>query len=207
MRTMFPVVLKKLKGTHQSSISEAEVPSVEAGNQPIPGKDKLTKPSSNPMVGSNGILDKEWSQPLSIVVDKSNHRLAVVQGNIIVRSYQVGLGGDETPEGSFYISEKVKNPNGREDGDFGSRGMTLSNTLFAIHGTDEPSSLGKDESLGCVRMGKADVEELFDRVPLGTAVQIKNGTLPSKLQQPPERFRLEPRQNETNPAKIYKWLT
>jgi len=48
---------------------------------------------------------------------------------------------------------------------------------------------------------------LFDMVPLGTVVKIKNGTLPSKVQQPAERFQLEPLQNETNPLKIYKWLT
>ncbi|WP_162254981.1 L,D-transpeptidase [Paenibacillus sp. Soil522] len=56
------------------------------------------------------------------------------------------------------------------------------------------------------RMGKEDVEELFDLVPLGKIVKIKNGTLPSKVQRPAERFKLEPRQNETNPAKVYKWL-
>lgn len=208
MQAMFPLVLKKLKSVrHDQSGGASGQTDDEKGSQPAAEKDNENKPSTNTIVGSNGILDQEWSRPLTIVVDKSTHRLAVVQGDIIVRSYQVGLGGEETPEGSFYISEKVKNPNGREDGDFGSRGMTLSNTLYAIHGTDEPGSLGKDDSLGCVRMGKADVEELYDMVPLGTVVHIKNGTLPTEQQIPAERFRLEPRQNETNPAKVYKWLT
>jgi hypothetical protein len=85
--------------------------------------------------------------------------------------------------------------------------MTLSKTLYAIHGTDEPDSIGKDNSLGCVRMKRTDLEELFDLVPLGTTVRIKNGTIPVKSQAPKERFKLEPRQDETNPAKVYEWLT
>ncbi len=202
MRSVFPQVLARLQ---QMSLSEAGGPDKAAdgkdGNSSTKGSQ--VKPDS----GSNGLLDKEWERPFEIIVDKSTYRLAVVQGNIMVRNYEVGLGGDKTPEGSFEITEKVRNPNGRDDGPFGSRGMTLSDTLYAIHGTDEPDSIGKDESLGCVRMNQDDLEELFDLVPLGTVVHIKNGTLPVKPQLPKERFKLEPRQNETNPAKVYEWLS
>jgi len=153
-----------------------------------------------------GIADGLPADNLEIIVDKSNHRLALVSGDVIVRSYGVGLGGSKTPEGTFRISEKVKNPNGRDDGDFGSRGMTLSDTLYAIHGTNEPDSIGKDESLGCVRMLKEDVEELFDMTPMGTKVTITKGVLPDAVTTPQKRFALEPRQNETNPDKVYRWL-
>ncbi|MBW7459993.1 L,D-transpeptidase, partial [Paenibacillus sepulcri] len=146
-------------------------------------------------------------KPLSIIVDQENRTLAVVSGDVIIRSYNVGLGGEKTPSGSFYISEKVKNPNGRDDGEFGSRGMTLSGTRYAIHGTDEPQSIGKDESHGCVRMNKEDVEELFDLVPLGTKVEIKSGVLPADAPKPAaERFSLQPMQDETNPEVVYRWL-
>lgn len=145
-------------------------------------------------------------RPLSILVDTANYRLAVVSGDVIVRSYPIGLGGEKTPEGSFYISEKVKNPNGRDDGEFGSRGMTLSGTRYAIHGTNEPDSIGKDESLGCVRMLQEDVEELYDLVPLGTKVTIKNGALPESGSPAAKRFQLQPMQDETNPAVTYRWL-
>jgi hypothetical protein len=145
-------------------------------------------------------------QPLEIIVDKLHHRLAVVSGGVLLRNYPVGLGGDKTPEGVFTITEKVRNPNGRSDGEYGSRGMTLSGTLYAIHGTDEPDSIGKDESHGCIRMRREDLEELYDLVPLGTKVTIEKKGLPSELRIPPERFRLEPLQNETNPGKTYEWL-
>lgn len=153
-----------------------------------------------------GSLASIAEQPLSIIVDKENHRLAVVSDNVILRNYKVGLGGDKTPEGKFIISEKVKDPNGSSNGVFGSRGMTLSDTNYAIHGTDEPNSMGKDESLGCVRMTKADLEELYDLVSIGTPVSILKGGLPDDLRAPPERFRLKSTQNETNPQKVYKWL-
>ncbi|GMK39599.1 hypothetical protein PCCS19_26530 [Paenibacillus sp. CCS19] len=149
----------------------------------------------------------QWSNtPLQIRVDKTTHRLAVVSGDIIIRSYKVGLGGDRTPEGSFLISEKVRNPNGREDGPFGSRGMTLSDTNYAIHGTDEPNSIGVDDSLGCIRMDREDLEELYDLVPLGTKVTISQGGLPASVSVPAERFHLEPKQDETNPRRTYAWL-
>lgn len=147
-------------------------------------------------------------EPLKIIVDKQNYRLALVSGQVILRNYPIGLGGEKTPEGSFIISEKVKNPNGRSNGEFGSRGMTLSDTLYAIHGTDEPSSIGKDESHGCIRMGKEDVEELFDLVPIGTKVVIKKGVLPDTVVAPEQRFHVKPlqAQDQTNPRKVYKWL-
>ncbi|WP_239615284.1 L,D-transpeptidase [Cohnella mopanensis] len=154
----------------------------------------------------SGHLSPIAEQPMEIIVDKSNHRLAVVSGNVILRNYEVGLGGSKTPEGKFVISEKVKDPNGSSKGVFGSRGMTLSDTRYGIHGTDEPKSMGKDESLGCVRMKKEDIEELYDLVPMGTPVTIVKGGLPDELRAPPERFRLKSSQDETNPRKVYNWL-
>ncbi|OXS58030.1 hypothetical protein B1A99_15480 [Cohnella sp. CIP 111063] len=153
-----------------------------------------------------GTLAPMAEHPMEIIVDKSNHRLAVVSGDVILRNYEVGLGGDKTPEGKFFISEKVKDPNGSSTGAFGSRGMTLSHTRYGIHGTDEPDSMGKDESLGCVRMKTEDIEELYDLVPMGTPVTIAEGGLPDELRAPPERFRLPTTQNETNPHKVYDWL-
>ena len=204
MRAMFSEVLKRLKtqaalaaggsdrenDSSQQGISQSDIAPSAAAGQAGQGQ-ALSLPES----------------PLSIIVDKDTHRLAVISGDVIVRSYPVGLGGERTPSRSFYISEKVKNPNGRDDGEYGSRGMTLSGTRYAIHGTDEPSSIGKDESLGCVRMNKEDVEELFDLVPIGTKVEIKNGVIPAALSPAEDKFHLKPIQDETNSAIVYRWLT
>lgn len=147
-----------------------------------------------------------FTEPLRVLVDQDTYRLAVVSGDIILRSYKVGLGGNATPEGNFKISEKVMNPNGRSNGEFGSRGMQLSETNYAIHGTNEPDSIGQDESLGCIRMLKEDVEELFDLIPKGTTVTIGKGIVPPEEVAPKQRFALSNRQNQSNPNRVYRWL-
>lgn len=152
--------------------------------------------------------DQLFEEPLRIVVDRRAYRLAVISGNTIIRTFPVGLGGEKTPDGEFTITEKVRNPNGKSNGEFGSRGMTLSDTLYAIHGTNEPDSIGQDESKGCIRMGKEDVEELFDLVPLETRVTIGRDLLPVLSDGDPSepRWSLPGKAVETNPQKVYKWL-
>jgi len=150
--------------------------------------------------------DVYFKDPIEVIVDKNNHRLAVVSGNIMLRNYKVGLGGAKTPEDEFVISDKVVNPNGSAIGEFGSRGMQLSDSRYAIHGTDEPNSIGRDESNGCVRMSKDDVEELFDLIPMGTKVRIVKGELPDAILVPKERYQTQHKHDQTNPHKTYHWL-
>ena len=148
--------------------------------------------------------------PIQIVINKKTHRLMVLSGNVVLRNYEVGLGGDRTPEGSFVITDKVVNPNGTSTGEFGSRGMQLSDTDYAIHGTNKPESVGKDESLGCIRMNQIDVEELFALVPKGTNVTIASDpTMPHDLWVPAQaedRFIPKLVRGQTNPDKTYHWL-
>ncbi|SFL27514.1 L,D-transpeptidase catalytic domain [Paenibacillus sp. 1_12] len=187
------------KAAPQGSPSETGTPSTGLPSQGSGSSAASHEPSASG-------LQSPLKDPLRIIVDKTNHRLALVSGSIIVRSYPVGLGADRTPEGTFEIAEKVRNPNGKSNGDFGSRGMGLSNPLYAIHGTNKPNSIGKDESLGCVRMLKEDIEELFDMAPLGTPVTIGKGLLPSEIKRGEPAFTLPLMSNETNPGKVYKWL-
>lgn len=168
----------------------------------VPGKNSIPQSPFASTWGHQPFL----KEPLKIIVDKQSHRLAVVSGGIMLRSYKVGLGGMRTPEGDYAISTKVMNPNGRDNGEFGSRGMQLSDTNYAIHGTNEPESVGFDVSKGCIRMRKADIEELFDLVPMGTPVHISKGVLPDDLLAPKERFLTKREQNQTNPHKTYHWL-
>ncbi|GGN91268.1 L,D-transpeptidase [Saccharibacillus kuerlensis] len=183
---------KTMNGVLKRKAYGQEVPSLSEGGRPI---------SAATLGGSPYLAD-----PLEIIVDRSRHRLAVVSGNILLRNYEVGLGGSRTPTGTYAISDKVVNPNGKPNGEFGSRGMQLSNTDYAIHGTDEPESIGGDESLGCVRMNKEDIEELFDLVPAGTQVTLTDNVLPEETLMPKQRFQSEQRQDQTNNKKIYKWL-
>jgi hypothetical protein len=125
----------------------------------------------------------------ALVVVKREYRIYMLLDGCYVRDYPIGLGREgSTPEATFEIVTKVENPdwfapNGRRVpfGDpaniLGTRWMGFKNTAehasFGIHGTSEPDSIGRDESAGCIRMLRADVEELFRWIPRGTLVEIR----------------------------------
>jgi lipoprotein-anchoring transpeptidase ErfK/SrfK len=65
----------------------------------------------------------------------------------------------------------------------GARALYLGNTLYRIHGTNQPSTIGKFVSSGCIRMLNQDAEDLFRRVQVGTRVVVlsSNGQLASNM--------------------------
>ncbi|MFZ5632279.1 MAG: L,D-transpeptidase [Bacillota bacterium] len=114
--------------------------------------------------------------PLYVFIDKTNNLLSVVSGDKTIKSYRVALGkGGRTPEGDLHIARKIMNPNkGVSDprNTYGSRLMELSQRDFAIHGTNIPGSIGRNETSGCVRLYNPDMEELYSIVPLYSPVKI-----------------------------------
>ncbi|WP_241243038.1 L,D-transpeptidase family protein [Paenibacillus whitsoniae] len=218
MKEAFPEALKGLQELAKAKGSlPVDVLAEDAGNTSAAASVPQSQAASSS--GQPKAATAPLKEPLRILIDTEKHELALVSGRFILRRYPVGLGGDKTPIGDFVISEKVRNPNGKSNGDFGSRGMTLSDTLYAIHGTNKPSSIGKDESHGCVRMQQADVEELYDMVPHGTKVTIGKGILPPAQPgegggegqgagrgDPKSAFGLPLQTKDDNPGKTYKWL-
>jgi hypothetical protein len=63
----------------------------------------------------------------------------------------------------------------------GARAMYLGKTLYRIHGTNQPSTIGKYVSSGCVGMLNEDVEDLFSRVQVGTRVVVLPGKAPDAV--------------------------
>jgi hypothetical protein len=99
-----------------------------------------------------------------------------------VYTVAVGKASTPSPAGRFTINARVSNPTYSHRGKVvapgpknpvGSRWMGLSVKGYGIHGTNEPGSIGKAASHGCIRMGKADLEELFAQVEVGDAVEIR----------------------------------
>jgi lipoprotein-anchoring transpeptidase ErfK/SrfK len=217
MKSSFTSAVKAVEAQNDQP-SPSSFPS-QSNESPV-GGEKATAQVTSTHNAASHTAEKEpliepFKEPLQILVDKEKHRLLLVSGQFIVRSYPVGLGGAKTPEAEFTISEKVRNPNGKSNGDFGSRGMTLSDTLYAIHGTNKPGSIGKDQSLGCIRMQQEDVEELYDMVPIGTKVTIGKGIAPDqgpgdggggRASKPSKLFKMPLQTEESNPKKKYKWL-
>lgn len=115
-------------------------------------------------------------QPLHLQVDKAGNTLWVVSGGTAVRCYPVALGKeDKTPEGDFFITKKIVNPNkGLPEAkkQYGTRAMELSGGGYAVHGTNAPSSIGKNVTMGCIRLDNKDMENLYSIVPLYTGIRI-----------------------------------
>lgn len=123
---------------------------------------------------------KRW-----ILINIPARSLRLYEGNNCVAMYPVGVGRIEskTPAGFYKIVEKIENPTWVDPGDtsvaissgpdnpLGYRWLGIGGN-YGIHGTNKPSSVGHYVSNGCVRMVEADVEKLFDKVDVGTEVQI-----------------------------------
>lgn len=108
----------------------------------------------------------------SIIINVGNHTLSLFKNGVLYKSYPVAVGKSSTPTpiGNFKIKNKASHPGGP----FGARWMGLSATSgsYGIHGTNNPGSIGKNISNGCIRMYNKDVIELSNLVPTGTTVKI-----------------------------------
>lgn len=108
--------------------------------------------------------------PYRIDISLKKRTLHLYKENILQKTYPIAVGRilHGTPIGSYIILNKAPNPGGP----FGTMWMSLSKEFYGIHGTNDPSSIGKAVSRGCIRMQNQDVEELAGIIPIGTAVDI-----------------------------------
>ncbi len=61
---------------------------------------------------------------------------------------------------------------GGPENPLGARAMYLGTSLYRIHGTNEPHTIGQNVSSGCIRMMNEDVIDLYERTPVGTRVEV-----------------------------------
>ena len=123
----------------------------------------------------------------SILINKGTNRLTLYDNKQAVKTFPVATGKNPrlTPEGTFTIVNKLVNPyyakksipGGSPRNPLGPRWLGLSfggGGEYGIHGNNDPSSIGKYISAGCIRLKNEDIIWLFDRVPVGTPVKIVN---------------------------------
>lgn len=131
-------------------------------------------------------------QPGSIVIVTKDRALYYILGDGKAVKYKVATAkrGFEW-KGSNAVSAKVKWPDwrppaqmrkrrpdlpvymaGGPENPLGARAIYLGSTIYRIHGTNEPASIGKAASSGCIRMLNADVSELFQHVKMGATVTV-----------------------------------
>ena len=119
----------------------------------------------------------------TIVVSLEDRKLALVEDGQVKKVYTVAIGKPSTPSpvGTFTIQRRVKNPVYQHDGKtvqpgpgnpVGTRWMGLSVKGYGIHGTNQPNSIGKAASHGCIRMAMSDLEEMYEMVSVGDQVEL-----------------------------------
>jgi lipoprotein-anchoring transpeptidase ErfK/SrfK len=129
----------------------------------------------------------------SIFISTSERRLYLILGNGEALRYGIGVGRDGFRwTGTHHISAKKEWPGwtppaqmrarrpdlprylaGGIENPLGARAMYLGSTLYRIHGSNEPETIGHAVSSGCFRMTNEDVKDLYDRVSVGTTVVVK----------------------------------
>jgi lipoprotein-anchoring transpeptidase ErfK/SrfK len=132
--------------------------------------------------------------PGTIVVNTAERRLYLVLPNGQALRYGIGVGRDGFRwSGVHHISAKKEWPSwtppaqmlarrpdlprhmeGGIENPLGARAMYLGSTLYRIHGSNEPETIGQAVSSGCFRMTNEDVTDLYNRVSVGATVVVKN---------------------------------
>jgi lipoprotein-anchoring transpeptidase ErfK/SrfK len=131
-------------------------------------------------------------RPGTVVISTSQRRLYYVLGNGQAIQYGVGVGRQGfTWSGTKTVSMKREWPDWRPppqmlrrrpdlprhmrggiDNPLGARAIYLGSSLYRIHGSNEPDTIGAAVSSGCIRMTNRDVTDLYERVRIGTKVVV-----------------------------------
>jgi lipoprotein-anchoring transpeptidase ErfK/SrfK len=132
--------------------------------------------------------------PGTIYINTRERRLYLIQADGTALRYGIGVGRDGFRwSGTHRITAKKEWPSwtpprqmlarrpdlprhmkGGIDNPLGARALYLGSTLYRIHGSNEPETIGTAVSSGCFRMTNEDVKDLYSRVSVGTTVIVKN---------------------------------
>ena len=164
--------------------------SLAGDRQPDAIEPRSARSIRNTRSSSSTISGKESAG--TIVVDTPNKFLYLVQGNGKAMRYGIGVGRPGfTWSGVKTISAKKEWPDwtpppemlarrpdlprhmeGGPENPLGARAMYLGSSLYRIHGSNEPWTIGTNVSSGCIRMRNEDVIDLYGRVNVGTRVVV-----------------------------------
>lgn len=140
------------------------------------------------------VFYRTTEMPGTIVIDTENRFLYLIQSNNTALRYGIGVGREGFQwAGLVKISRKAEWPDwtpptemierqpylprfmaGGPGNPLGARALYLGNTIYRIHGTNQPQTIGHAVSSGCFRLVNDDVVDLYSRVPLGTKVIIRH---------------------------------
>ena len=158
---------------------------------------RSVKPQINPIYLPQQVAYDGAEQPGTIIIDTTENFLYLVEAGGQARRYGVGTGKpgfewsgthkvsskrewpDWRPPAEMIARERAKGRvlpammQGGPENPLGARALYLGSTLYRIHGTNQPWTIGGAVSSGCIRMRNEDVMDLYERVPVGTKVVVK----------------------------------
>jgi lipoprotein-anchoring transpeptidase ErfK/SrfK len=189
-----PAVQPAPQPAEQQAGQPAEQQAPQPAVQQAPQRSAERTPEHpEPAAESAPKLDLSSYAPGTIVVETSERKLHLVLAEGEVITYPVGVGkagknwaGTGAIAGKFLRSawspprrlkmEKPWTPNyipgGSSSNPMGAAAMTLNIDQYAIHGTNDPGSIGGFVSFGCIRMHNRDILDLYKRVKVGTRVVV-----------------------------------
>src|ERR1700724_701979 len=138
------------------------------------------------------VFYRSTEAPGTIIISTAERHLYLIQGNGRALRYGIGVGRDGFQwQGLLNITRKAEWPDwtpppemiarqpylprfmaGGPGNPLGARAMYLGGSVYRIHGTNDPSTIGHRVSSGCIRLTNADVTDLFGRVRVGTRVVV-----------------------------------
>jgi lipoprotein-anchoring transpeptidase ErfK/SrfK len=139
------------------------------------------------------VFYRSLQPPGTIIIDTQERHLYLIQDDTHALRYGIGVGRDGfTWQGLLQITRKTEWPDWRPPPEMierqpylprfmaggpgnplGARAMYLGNTVYRIHGTNAPETIGQAVSSGCFRLVNDDVIDLYGRVPVGTKVIVR----------------------------------
>ncbi|WP_062013318.1 L,D-transpeptidase [Aureimonas sp. AU4] len=174
----------------------ASAPTLAAFAAPRGAVRQTRPPEMDPAFLPRTVRFERGYAPGTIVIDTRERFLYHVEAGGQARRYGVGVGKDGfgwrgthditrkaewptwTPPAEMVARERLKGRilparmEGGEANPLGARALYLGSTLYRIHGTNQPWTIGQRVSSGCIRMRNEDVIELYESVPVGTRVVV-----------------------------------
>jgi len=132
--------------------------------------------------------------PGTVIVNTNDRFLYLILGNNVALRYGIGVGRDGFQWGGIHtISRKAEWPDwtpppemiqrqpylprwmaGGPGNPMGARALYIGTTVYRIHGTNAPQTIGQAVSSGCFRLVNEDITDLYGRVPVGTKVVVQH---------------------------------
>lgn len=158
-------------------------------------EDRVATPGGRGSPIKKQVVDYETNQkPGTIVIETGERRLYLVLEDGKAMKYGIGVGRDGfTWSGAHRVTRKAEWPTwtpppamrkrvpdlpafmpGGPDNPMGARALYIGSTLYRVHGTSEPWSIGQAVSSGCIRLTNDDIIDLYERVEVGARIVVNH---------------------------------